>query len=118
MAINLVHRPDLDDRVESLASRLGLKGRERKAGIIERALTALEEQQRVAHPDPAAIAASLQRYIEKGARLRARLTGKHSPDQGQPLSALLQQALYDEQGLPILFKGNDFSQTGIDQAAR
>ena len=100
MAINLVHRPDLDDRVESLASRLGLKGRGRKTAIIERALTALEEQVSVAHPDPATIAASLQRYIEKGARLRAQLTGKHSPDRGQPLSTLLQQALYDEQGLP------------------
>ena len=59
MAINLVHRPDLDDRVENLAARLGLKGRGRKTAIIERALTALEEQQRVAHPDPTAIAASL-----------------------------------------------------------
>ena len=100
MAINLVHRPDLDDRVESLASRLGLKGRGRKTAIIERALTALEEQVSVAHPDPATIAASLQRYIEKGARLRARLIREHSPDRSQPLSTLLQQALYDERGLP------------------
>ena len=100
MAINLVHRPDLDDRVENLASRFGLKGRGRKTAIIELALTALEEQERMAHPDPTAIAASLQRYIEKGARLHARLAEDHSPDQGQPLSSLLQQALYDEQGLP------------------
>ena len=100
MAINLVHRPDLDDRVENLVSRLGLKGRGRKTAIIELALTALEEQERVAHPDPSAIAASLQRYIDKGACLRARLTENDSPDQSQPLSALLQQALYDERGLP------------------
>ena len=100
MAINLVHRPDLDDRVENLASRLGLKGRGRKTAIIERALTALEEQERAAHPDRTTIAASLQRYIDKGARLRAQLAGNQSPVQGQPLSALLQQALYDEQGLP------------------
>ena len=100
MAINLVHRPDLDDRVENLAARLGLKGRGRKTAIIERALSALEEQQRVAHPDPTAIAASLQRYIDKGACLRAQLAENNSPDQGQPLSALLQQAVYDEQGPP------------------
>ena len=97
MAINLVHRPDLDDRVENLASRLGLKSRGRKTAIIELALTALEEQERAAHPDPAAIAASLQRYIEKGACLRARLTENESPDQSRPLSALLQQTLYIEQ---------------------
>ena len=100
MAINLVHRPDLDDRVENLASRLGLKGRGRKTAIIELALTALEEQERVAHPDPSAIAASLQRYIERGACLRARLTENDSPDRSRPLSASLQQALYDERGLP------------------
>ena len=100
MAINLVHRPDLDDRVENLASRLGLKSRGRKTASIELALTALEEQVRVAHPDPAAIAASLQRYIEKGACLRAQLTENDSPDQSQPLSSLLQQTLYDERGLP------------------
>ena len=100
MAINLVHRPDLDDRVENLASRLGLKGRGRKTAIIELALTALEERERVAHPGPAAIAASLQGYIERGAGLRARLTENDSPDRSQPLSVLLQQALYDERGLP------------------
>jgi len=100
VAINLVHRPDLDARVEKLAFRLGLRGRGRKTAVIERALAALEEQERTAHRDPTAIAASLQRYVENGARLRARLIEDGMPNQGRPLSALLQQSLYDEQGLP------------------
>ena len=45
MAINLVHRKDLDDRVERLAAQLGLSGRGRKNAIIERALTVLEESE-------------------------------------------------------------------------
>ena len=44
VAINIVHRPDLDARVEKLASCLGLRGRGRKTAVIERALAALEEQ--------------------------------------------------------------------------
>jgi len=100
VAINLVHRPDLDARVEKLASCLGLKGRGRKTAVIERALTALEEQERTAQLDPMAIAASIERYIENGARLSTRLIEDGVPNQGQPLSALLQQSLYDERGLP------------------
>lgn len=98
MAINLAHRPDLDSRVEKLADRLGLKGRGRKTATIERALALLEE--RVAHdrPDQAAIKASLDRYIADGSRLRERLAGRG--DDGPPLSLSLQQALYDERGLP------------------
>lgn len=38
MAINLAHGPDLDDRVEQPADRLGLKGRGRKTAIIKRPL--------------------------------------------------------------------------------
>ena len=44
MAINLVHHRDLDERVERLAARLGLTGRGRKVGVIERALATLEGQ--------------------------------------------------------------------------
>ena len=100
VAINLVHRPDLDARVERLASRLGLKGRGRKTAVIERALTALEERERVVQLDPAAIAASLQRYIDNGTRLSAGLFEESMRCRGQPLSALLQQSLYDERGIP------------------
>lgn len=98
MATNLAHRPDLDSRVEKLAERLGLKGRGRKTATIERALALLEE--RVAHdrPDRAAIKASLDRYIFEGSRLRKRLADRS--DGGPPLSLSLQQALYDERGLP------------------
>ena len=100
MAINIVHRPDLDARVERLASCLGLRGRGRKTAVIERALAALEEQERTADLDPTSIAASLQRYIDNGARLSAGLFEEGMPNRGRPLSALLQQSLYDEQGLP------------------
>ena len=100
LAINIVHRPDLDARVEKLASCLGLKGRGRKTAVIERALAALEEREKTAHLDPTAIAASLQRYIDNGARLSARLFEEGIPNRGRPLSALLQESLYDERGLP------------------
>ena len=63
MAINLAHRRDLDERVERLAARLGLTGRGRKVGVIERALTTLEEQVERDHPDRGTIIAALDRYI-------------------------------------------------------
>ena len=100
VAINIVHRPDLDARVEKLASCLGLKGRGRKTAVIERALAALEERERTARLDPAAVAASLQRYIDNGTRLSAGLFEQGMPNRSQPLSALLRQSLYDERGLP------------------
>ena len=93
MAINLVHRPDLDDRVEKLAARFGLKGRGRKTAIIEKALAALEERAERAYPDRAAVTAVLDRYIEAGPRLRQRLVGsggtgrcsrRSLPDRWQP----------------------------------
>ena len=98
MAINLAHRPDLDSRVEKLADRLGLKGRGRKTATIERALALLEEC--VAHdrPDRVAIESALDRHIAEGVRLRERLAGQSG--EGPPLSLSLQQALYDERGLP------------------
>ena len=49
-------------------------------------------------PDRAAIKTALDRYIAKGSRLRKRLTGQN--DGSLPLSLSLQQALYDERGLP------------------
>ena len=100
MAINLTHRPDLDNRVEQLADRLELKGRGRKTAIIERALTALEERLASDRPDRVAIEASIDRYIEVGARLRERLSGRNVPDSALSLSLSLQQALHDERGLP------------------
>ena len=100
VAINIAHRPDLDARVENLASCLGLRGRGRKTAVIERALTVLEEQERTVQLDPTNIAASLQRYIENGTHLSTRLIEDGMSDRRQPLSALLQQSLYDELGLP------------------
>ena len=100
MAINLAHRPDLDNRVEKLAARFGLKGRGRKTAIIERALTALEEQAKHAYPDRAAVTATLDRYIKAGPRLRRRLAGSGGPLFEPPLSQSLQRAHYDGQGLP------------------
>ena len=100
MAINLAHRPDLDDRVEKLATRLGLRGRGRKTAIIEQALAALEERAERAYPDRAAVTASLDRYIEAGPRLRQRLAGSGRPLFEPPLSLSLQRVHYDEEGLP------------------
>lgn len=100
MAINLAHRPDLDDRVEKLADRFGLRGRGRKTAIIERALTALEEEAERAYPDRAAVTAALDRYIEAGPRLRRQLAGAGGPLFEPPLSLSLQRAHYDDKGLP------------------
>ena len=99
MAINIAHRHDLDERVERLAARLGLRGRGRKTAVIERALTALETQAERAAPDPAAIRSSLERYANDGPRLRARLAHL-DPGDGRPLSQVLQDSLYDDRGLP------------------
>ncbi len=99
MAINIVHRRDLDERVERLAARLDLRGRGRKVAVIERALSALEERVARDRPDGAAIRASLERYAREGPQLRRRLAGL-DPGDGRPLSQVLQEALYDERGLP------------------
>ena len=99
MAFNLAHRPDLDSRVEKLADRLGLTGRGRKTATIEQAITLLEERAAHDRPNQAAIETSLDRYIINGSNLRERLALPRSDD-GPPLSLSLQQALYDERGLP------------------
>ena len=98
MAINLTHRPDLERRVERLASRLGLTGRGRKIATIERALTLLEE--RVGHDrtDRMTVKTSLDRYIVNGSNLHERVATRR--DDSPPLSLSLQQALYDDRGLP------------------
>ena len=99
MAINIAHRQDLDDRVERLAARLGLRGRGRKTAVIEQALVALEKRVEREAPDRAAIRASLERYAKGGPRLRARLV-RLDPGDGRPLSQVLQDALHDDRGLP------------------
>ena len=99
MAINIAHRRDLDARVERLADRLALHGRGRKTAVIERALDALEERVERSRPDRAAILAALERYAVTGARSRERLADPEAAD-SRPPSLLLQDALYDERGLP------------------
>lgn len=99
MAINIVHRRDLDERVEQLAARLHLRGRGRKVAVIERALSVLEERVERDRPNRAAIRASLEQYARDGLRLRKRLAGLDRRE-GRPLSQVLQDALYDERGLP------------------
>ena len=99
MAFNLAHRPDLDSRVEKLAGRLGLTGRGRKTETIEQALDLLEERVAQDRPDRTAIETSLDRYIINGSDLCKRLAPR-GDDSGPPLSLSLQQALYDERGLP------------------
>lgn len=99
MAINLAHRPDLERRVEELADRFGLRGRGRKTAIIERALAALEESVAQDDREQLTIKASIDRFINAGVRLRTSLA-KDFPSDSAPLSESLQQALYDERGLP------------------
>ena len=99
VAINIMHRRDLDDRVERLAARLALRGRGRKVTVIERALSALEERVARNKPDQAAIRASLQQYASQGPHLRERVASP-VPGDGRPLSQVLQDTLYDGRGLP------------------
>ena len=98
MAINLTHRPDLDERVERLASRLGINGRGRKTAVIEKALTALEAQ--TPRMSPEAILAALEKYEGSGALIAAELADDPELDHSKPLSQALQDVLYDEHGLP------------------
>ena len=99
MAINIAYRHDLDERVERLAVRLGLRGRGRKTAVIERALDALENDAGRGDADRSAVRASLTRYAEAAPRLRERLAHLE-PGDGRPLSQVLQEDLYDERGLP------------------
>ena len=99
MAINIAHRHDLDERVERLAVRLGLRGHGRKTAVIERALGALENEAGQGEADRAAVRASLARYAKAGPSLRERLAHL-DPGDGRPLSQALQEDLYDDRGLP------------------
>ena len=98
MAINLTHRPDLDERVEKLAAHMGFNGRGRKTAVIEKALAALED--RVSLMDAESILASLKQFEGHGPLIAAELAGDLELDPGRPLSLTLQEALYDEHGLP------------------
>ena len=98
MAINLTHRPDLENRIERLASRLGMNGRGRKTAVIERALTALEQQ------TPRMSAQEIEESLEKFGRnadlVAAELANDPELDHSKPLSQALQDVLYGEHGLP------------------
>ena len=98
MAINLTHRPDLEERIERLASRFGMNGRGRKTAIIEKALSALEEE--TPRMSPEEIVESLEAFGRDPERMAARLAEDPELDHAKPLSEALQDALYDEQGLP------------------
>ena len=98
MAINLTHRSDLDERVEKLAAHMGFSGRGRKTAVIEKALAALED--RVSLMDPESILVSLKQFEGHGALIAAELAGDPELHRGKALSLSLQEALYDEHGLP------------------
>ena len=69
--------------------------------MMARALTtAAYEASHVVHdrPNRTATKTALDRYIAKGSRLREHLAEQN--DNSLPLSLSLQQALYDERGLP------------------
>ena len=101
MAINIAHRHDLDERVERLAARLDLHGRGRKTAVIERALSALEEQTDRTRPDRAYVEAALERLATAGDRFREReARWGRDADDGRPSSQVWQDELYDEHGLP------------------
>ena len=67
---------------------------------IERVLIALEERVERDRPSREAIVASLDHYIRAGSRRCERLEAGNRLDGGPPLSLALQEALYDEHGLP------------------
>ena len=98
MAINLTHRPDLEQRIERLASRFGMNGRGRKTAVIEKALTALEEQ--TPRMSPEEISEALEKYGRDAHLIAAELADDPGLDHSKPLSQALQDALYDEHGLP------------------
>ena len=101
MAINIAHRPDLDERVERLAARLALRGRGRKTAVIDRALRALEERVERSRPDREDIEAALERLAQAGDRYRERQRQRGRDAGGSPpASRVWQDELYDDHGLP------------------
>ncbi len=101
MAINIAHRPDLDERVERLAGALGWSGRGRKTAVIEKALATLEARLEAERPSRESIVEAINVFIRNGPRLRARALARNPHlDPNEPLSKSLQEALYDARGLP------------------
>ena len=66
---------------------------------IKRALDAVEAQVERSRPGRAAILASLERYAASGGHLLERLADPEAAAP-RPPSLVLQDALYDERGLP------------------
>ena len=100
MAINLVHRPDLEEKIEILADRLSLIRRGRKTRIIELALKALEKQLDSERPSPEHIQKSLKKYTNNGRQFRERMYKAYPDLRGKDLSLALDNEFYDERGLP------------------
>ena len=101
MAINIAHRPDLDERVEYLAKVLHGGARGSKVKVIESAIEALEEKRGVRKCSPEEIRAALTKLAERGPELRAEaLAADPTLDPDRPLSETLFEKLYDERGLP------------------
>lgn len=100
MAINIAHRPDLDERVEYLAKVIHGGCRGSKVKVIESAIEALEEKRGVRKCSREEIRAALTKLIERGPALRAALLAADPTlDPDRPLDDL-NARLYDERGLP------------------
>ncbi len=101
MAINVAHRPDLDERVKYLVRVLHGGSHGSKVKVIEGAIEELEERQGVRKCGPEEIRAALDRFLEDGPRFRAEMLAAHPDlDRDEPLSRSLQDLLHDERGLP------------------
>ena len=101
MAINIAHRPDLDERVEYLAKVIHGGCRGSKVRVIESAIEALEEKKGVRKCSPEEIRAAFRKISERGPELRAAmLAADPTLDPNRPLSETLFEQLYDERGLP------------------
>ena len=101
MAINIAHRPDLDERVEHLAKVLHGGARGSKVKVVESAIEALEEKRGVRKCSPEEIRAALTKLAERGPELRAEaLAADPTLDPDRPLSETLFKTLYDDRGLP------------------
>ena len=101
MAINIAHRPDLDERVEYLAKVIHGGCRGSKVKVIESAIEALEEKRGVRKCSREEIRAALTKLSERGPQLRAEaLAADPTLDPDRPLSETLFEKLYDERGLP------------------
>ena len=101
MAINIAHRPDLDERVDYLAKVLHGGVRGSKVKVIESAIEALEEKRGVRKCSREEIRDALMKVAERGPQLRAAmLAADPTLDPDRPLSETLFEQLYDEHGLP------------------